>query len=67
MSNIKFHKEFKKRLIEEGLDPNNVTKFITKFNSEKKHFITTITMKGGGTHTISYDDWLQVLKQNNNE
>lgn len=67
MSNIKFHKEFKKHLIDKGINPDNVTMFKTKFNSEKEHFTTTIKMKGGETHTILYDGWLQILNQNKYE
>lgn len=44
--------EFKERLIEEGINPDNVVKFTTENNKKTRKIITTITLIDGTEHKI---------------
>lgn len=58
--------EFKKRLIKEGIDPDNVVKFATENNKKARKIITTITLIDGTEHKL-IDDFVQFAARKNKQ
>jgi len=44
--------DFKKRLISENIDPNNVDKFITYNDRKRRKIITKLFLKDGKTYNL---------------
>ncbi len=55
--------EFKKQLINEGINPDDVSKFVSKYDKNIKKIVTTVTMEDNSKHTIMFEpEWYAARK-----
>lgn len=56
--------EFKKQLLKEGINPESVKSFISKYNKKTNRIITIITLDDDAKHTMSEETVWYAARKN---